>query len=117
MTPMKAQSDATKLRHANRWWVSWWEKSEDYRPMHFPPNLNVLGWWCSGERRGGGKTREASICAVVEADSEKMAKAAINRDWPGDKKWRFCTEKTPDYQPSDRFPLQEWMRVRFEGKQ
>ena len=91
-----------------RFWLSWIEPSEDYRPLTFPPNAAILGWWCSGYGDA------AILCAAVEAKSEDAAWKAVAKDWPGTKRKRFCDEKDAEWRPGDRFPLSEWMESRFE---
>jgi len=98
-----------------RFWISWYEPAVDCRPVTFPPNAAILGWWCTGERCYD----EASILvAVVEGEDEDAAKAAVRLDWPGvehkDKEWRSCEEW--DGYLSDRFPPREWMIRRLKGK-
>jgi hypothetical protein len=95
----------------NRYWVSWVQVTEDYRPMNFPPHDRVLGWWKSGECEEG-----ANLCAVVEGESELDACESIKQEWPecedgGD--WRFFQEVDNDFHPSDRFVLSDWMVPRF----
>jgi len=93
-----------------RFWLSWYETATDHRPLTFPPNAAILGWWCSGERCSD----EASILvAIVEGDDEDAAKAAVVKDWPGEKEWRFCNEW--DGKLSDRFPPQDWMIPRLKA--
>lgn len=93
-------------------WLSWWEKSHDYRPLTYPPHQPVLGWWKSGENE-----EAASIVAMVAAESEDAAWSAIDLDWPllecRDK--RFCEQVEKGKLPSDRFPLSDWMKERFNA--
>ena len=94
-----------------RFWISWVQPGDDYRPLTYPPNTGILGWWCSGYS-GEGST----ICAVVEAPNSSDAKAAILKDWPEALElddWRFVEERAKDWRPNDRFPLSEWMEPRF----
>jgi len=96
-----------------RFWLSWEEPSKDYRPLNFPPNAAVLGWWCSGCTA----EEAATLCALVEADNESAAKAAIDADWPAKERvWRFIDAVAIDYLPSDRFPPSDWMKVRMAPK-
>lgn len=89
-------------------WISWYQPTEDHRPLTYPPNESVLGWWCSGS------TDDSSVlCALVRAKDEDDAKAAITKDWPEANDWRFCNEK-PDLSLSDRFMLTDWMEPRFK---
>lgn len=92
------------------YWISWYQTTDDLRPIDFPPLPEVLGWWCSGIRCSDDA---ATICAIVKADSEDEAKAAVRKHWPEASEWRFCNPK-PNYQPSDRFPLPEWSPLRKE---
>lgn len=94
-----------------RFWISWYETSEDHRPLTYPPNQAVLGWWCSGYRCFDNA---AAICALVEAESEEEAENAILQDWPGEKEWRFLSQVEKDYDLGDRFPLSDWMKERIK---
>lgn len=101
-----------------RFWVSWWQPTSDERPLTYPPNQSILGWWNSGQRADGAW----SICAVVVADADeqglgvpKAVKDAVLVDWPEAIDWRFCEEMDDDYVPGDRFPLSPWMRARFSA--
>ena len=85
-------------------WVSWHQPTEDYRPLKYPPNPKILGWWCSGERGDGC----AIIIAMVKAGRESEAKGHIEKDWPEAEDYRFCDEKE-DLFVSSRFPLNDWM--------
>ena len=92
-----------------RYWMSWEERSQDYRPIRFPPGPKILGWWCSGEAGDGSYH---TIVAVVEADDPWDE---VEKDWPGAQdNERFCGTVADDYVPGDRFPLDsEWMVERF----
>lgn len=92
-------------------WISWVQPTDDYRPMSFPPNDSVMGWWCSGSAENG-----ATLCAMVKSDSEQNAQEAIRKDWPEAQEWRFCEPKT-DLELGDRFPLNDWMKPRFAAEQ
>lgn len=94
----------------NYFWISWYETSEDHRPINFPPNESVLGWWCSGYRC---HDNAATLVAHVQSESEEKAQMVVMKDWPGDKEWRFCnlTDCKP---PGDRFPPSEWSKSRYE---
>ena len=98
----------------NRYWVSWYQPTEDERPLTFPPNESILGWWNSGQRL---EPAAWTICAVVEAKTEAAAKKTVRKDWPEAKEWRFVEEVEPDYRPGDRFPLGAWMKPRFKKRQ
>ena len=99
-----------------RYWVSWWDSSDDVRPLTYPPNESVLGWWVSGQR--GLDDGQKSICAMVSADSEEEAQEAIYKDWPKDSivEWRFLTAKDDGFELSDRFPIDpdSWMGERMK---
>ena len=85
-------------------WCSWWQAGEDYRPLSYPPNQSVLGWWCSGYDMRGNN----SLCAYISADNEEEVFNTIKLDWPEISEFRFC-ELRDNYIPSDRFPLADWM--------
>jgi hypothetical protein len=93
-------------------WLSWEDPSEDYRPLTYPPNKHILGWWCSGSGDG-----YSSICAYVEAEDDDGARAAVLKDWPEafdrDSDWRIF-QPCEKYQPSSRFPPADWMVERLE---
>ena len=93
-------------------WMSWYQpfdETEDYKPLTYPPNTAILGWWCSGRTETG-----ATICAWVKANCEEKAKEAIRQDWPEAEDWRFCDEKEKPTN-SSRFPVSDWMIERFKG--
>lgn len=95
-----------------RYWVSWVQETKDYRPVDYPPNRKILGWWCSGS----DSDEHAILCAVVEAKSMPEARDAVYIDWPEateNTDWRFFEEKPVDFIPGDRFPLSDWMESRF----
>ena len=96
----------------NRYWLSWWQGGDDYRPINYPPNEAILGWWCSGERYRGEES-EFSMCAAVDAESTHAAWAAIRIDWPDMGEHRFCNVKPANFETGDRFPLSDWMLPRF----
>jgi len=102
----------TAEQMAERFWISWHQPTEDFRPLNFPPKQNVLGWWCSGY--GGDDT--PILCALVEATHEGMAKAVVREDWPEAEKFRFCEPRDNEWRPSDRFPLSDWMEQRLAAK-
>ena len=88
-----------------RWWVSWYEPSEDYRPVTWPLPPEVAGYWCSGHEWGGAQ--RATLCAVVDSESDVAARRVINAAWAHDGSidWRFCDEQPADWMPpDDRFP-------------
>lgn len=87
-----------------RFWISWNEYSEDWRPITDPPTRAIIGWWKSGEAGDGSY---ATLCAVVDAASEGAAKKAVKKNWPPERMppvWRFCEEKPADFMPGGRFP-------------
>lgn len=93
-----------------RWWISWHQPTEDYRPLRYPPHNPVMGWWCSG----CDENDIATLCAVVLADDEDEARANIIAEWPEAERWRFCEEKPDGWVLSDRFPVKDWMVERFQ---
>lgn len=106
-----------------RFWISWYQPTEDYRPLTDPPNAAILGWWCSGYgesaeiRKLWGLTprqTSATLCALVNADSRESAENAVHIDWPEATEWRFCYERECDFLPGDRFPLSDWVRDRLK---
>lgn len=99
-----------------RFWISWIQRTADYRPLTFPPNAAILGYWCSGYDGDD----YAVMCAAVDAEDATKACIAIFEDWPEAKDdmlangWRlFQHDKDDDWRPSDRFPLSDWMEERF----
>jgi len=90
-----------------RYWISWYQPTEDERPLTFPPNEAVLGYWCSGQRCADDAW---TLCALVRAPSAAEAQAAILKDWPEASEWRFVNERDKSWRPSARFPLMySWM--------
>ena len=93
-----------------RWWMSWIVTDEDYRPLTYPPNPAILGWWCTGYDARGRNI----LCGLVQAETLELAQAAVLQDWPGIE-WRFSDERPVFYVlDSDRFPLSDWMKQRME---
>lgn len=92
-------------------WVSWWQKTEDYRPITYPPNKGILGWWCSGMRC---QDEANSIWAMVIAENLSEVKNIVIQDWPEAEEWRFCDE-VENTTLSDRFHIKDWMEVRIES--
>lgn len=91
-------------------WVSWYQPTDDYRPLTFPPNEAILGWWCSGEGAEGH-----TLCAMLFVKDEAAAEKAVRQDWPEFSNWRFI-EKRDTAALTDRFPInQSWMTERFQG--
>lgn len=110
---------------STRYWVSWIQPTEDCRPLGYPPNDQVLGWWCSGYDGCGN----AVLCACVRGegatldDQMRHVTSAIETEWPeatsseeNENGWRFFEKREADFQPSDRFPLSDWMEDRFSCK-
>ncbi len=96
-----------------RFWISWKEYAPDNRPLTDPPSEAILGWWESGA--GDGFT---TLCAVVDAVSEKEAMEHVIRNWPitrGQASWRFCQSFPDGWTPGDRFPIKpgSWSAKRF----
>lgn len=91
-----------------RYWLSWFQPGDDFRPMTYPPNASVLGWWKSGITEYG-----STLCALVREQSESLAWSAIEQDWPDMEDKRFCEDKGSLFLPGDRFPLSDWMKERI----
>lgn len=97
-----------------RYWMSWYQTTDDYRPLTYPPNGAILGWWCTGHRNSDDA---ATIVALVGADNEGAAKDAIKRDWSEASEWRICREFAPDETLGDRFPVNnDWMKERIAAQ-
>lgn len=96
----------------SRYWISWNQPTEDCRPLTYPPNPAILGWWCSGYAANG----MAQICAVVSADDDDHAATCVMQDWPEAIGWRFINKKPDDFIPGDRFPVSDWMVERLSTK-
>lgn len=92
-----------------RFWISWFQPTKDHRPLTFPPNEAIAGWWCSGYN----SVDHATICAAVDAESEDDAHEAIKKDWPEATGWRFCEQVESEFRPNDRFPPSPWMVPRL----
>ena len=88
-------------------WISWHQPTDDYRPLTYPPNPAILGWWCSGYTDDA-----ATLCALVQAPDEAIAQAAVLKDWPEAERWRFC-EPRETTSLGDRFKPTEWMIERM----
>lgn len=101
-----------------RFWLSWEERSKDYRPISDPPSRPILAWWCSGH---AADESHSTLVALVEAPSENAAKLAVLESWPlqpaeFSRSWRFCNEVDFAWRPGDRFPIEKgWSRERVEG--
>ncbi len=97
-----------------RFWISWYQPTEDYRPLMFPPNETILGCWCSGWRSDPGAWM---MCAVVETKSIGEAFTALQVDWPevATAEVRFVVTHPANWVPEQgRFPPQEWMIERLK---
>lgn len=103
-----------------RFWVSWYQPTDDFRPLTYPPNEAILGWWCTGFRCDDA----ATICALVEIKNnkydineiEEAVDEAILEDWPEAELGRFCEPVEDDWLPGDRFQIDdddEWIRERL----
>ena len=99
-----------------RFWISWTQLSEDYRPLQDPPQPdNIKGWWCSGQGIAGDYF---VLCAVVDAKDERQAERIIKKAWDSNGEevgeFRFVTEKPLNWLPSDRFPItHDWQKKRL----
>lgn len=82
-----------------RFWVSWWSGYYESEGCTKPP----IQIWISGERDRADDKTELSICAVIDAESEKSIWRNICKYFP-DYIPRFCEPKSADYVPGDRFP-------------
>lgn len=71
----------------NRWWLSWYQPGPDYRPLTYPPNEQILGWWCTGQGGpvAGSDVDLFTLCALVEAKTEAAAWKAVRKDF----RWRI----------------------------
>lgn len=87
-------------------WISWFQPTEDYRPVKYPPTAEVLAWWKTGE-----SDTHSTLVALVDAESEEKAKEHVLLNWPEVAEWRFCEDKE-DKVFSVRFPVQDWMVAR-----
>lgn len=96
-----------------RWWVSWHQLSNDHRPLTEPPGTEVAAWWCSGS-----DDVSSIMWAIVHAQTESCAQAAICKNWDSNGKeigdWRFVQERKNDWLPGDRFLItKNWERERL----
>lgn len=85
-------------------WISWWQPTEDYRPVYDPSRESEPfnhNYWCSGSDGSG----DWSMCALLKAKNKADAKARIKKYWPEADVFRFCDEKPDGWTPSDRFPM------------
>lgn len=108
-----AQSVARKEKTINGkrlFWVGWQFKGADWRPIHFPPNEGILGWWKTGEAACGEPTI-STLVGWVEAETEEAAVALVSEEWDVDLRGgdlRFVEQKQKVV-TSDRFPTKDWM--------
>lgn len=86
-----------------RYWVSWVQPTEDFRPMMWPLPSN-MDYWCSGYDSDGMPI----LCALIDAESDVRAREQIAAYWPETTgvNWRTWDEKPDDWTPGDRFPLE-----------
>jgi len=95
--------------------LSWYQPSDDHRPMTFPPPEPVIAWWCSGVSEQG-----ATLIAIVRGQCELDAWVAIRNQqaWPDAGAERFVQyidiDTTKPEPFGDRFPLSDWMRTRLK---
>jgi hypothetical protein len=84
----------------NRYWVSWWTGNYASEGCTAPP----FQVWVSGERmRAGSDKTDLSMCAVMDAKSERKIWKAVQKYYP-DCSIRFCEKQEDDFVPGDRFP-------------
>lgn len=106
------------MANLKQFWCSWREVTKDYRPITFPPNDNVLGWWMTGEECGPPDfVRQAvNICAFILGKDEDDVRASIKKDWPEfDGEFRFIDQYKLGSLPGNRFLMDDWMRERFKN--
>ena len=94
-----------------RYWIRFhFSGSDDYRPIHFPPTPEVLGYWCTAYADNA-----SVICAVVEVDNLSEIDRIINDLWIGSPnesiRIDFVDEKPADWTPfgTGRFTAEHWM--------
>lgn len=92
------------------YWVSWYQPTLDFRPLSFPPNNNILGWWKTGENT----SNESTLVAIVTSISSDDVREIVHIDWPEVTNWRFI-EKKSTLLLNDRFPLTNWMIERINN--
>jgi hypothetical protein len=95
----------------SRYWISWWEPSEDADALDIPADMPVrlLGEWDSGHRDVRRVDRrepeeQTSMVALVEAENDGMAQYAIESTRTV-VEWRFREPRADDWTPGDRFPM------------
>jgi len=108
-----------------RFWISWAQLSEDYRPLQDPPQPeNIKAWWCSGHT-----ATAAMLCAIVDAESEEKAQQDIKTAWDSGSDeigglrsdiggFRFIEERDDGWLPNNRFPItKDWEKERLKIKE
>lgn len=95
-----------------RFWISWYQKTEDYRPLVYPPQKGIIGWWCSGTRLSDGSS---TLVALVEVENEDNIPELLKPHWKDEERsdFRFVEEVDMDWKPNNRFPLSDWMKERI----
>ncbi len=85
----------------SRFWVSWYSGYYADEGCSKPP----FQVWLSGERfRRSSERTNATICAVIDAESEALIWPAVKEHFPDYEK-RFCCQVGDDWAPlEDRFP-------------
>ena len=109
-----------------RYWIGWYNLEEDWVPWsqlnNVPPIESVLGYWCTGSAWiPSRKSWSPTMVAAIDEYSVAFAMQILEYEWPCTERMleshedilRFVKVKDPDYMPSDRFPLYDWMRPRF----
>ena len=96
------------------WWVSWYQPTDDPRPLTWPPHKNILGYWETGYRDSDGAF---TLCAYLLACSERIGKRIIKKQWPEAKEWRFFDRAERNEVDEGRFPMSDWMKPRFDNWQ
>lgn len=91
------------------YWTSWIQPTKDTRPLGYPPNPNVLGWWKTGTRL---PDQSGVLCAMVKANTPEDARGFVKVDWPEADEWRF-TDQIHTTTLSDRFEIKPWMHKRM----
>ncbi|MEI1732113.1 hypothetical protein V8P91_17185 [Acinetobacter baumannii] len=103
---------------AKTYWCSWYQPTLDHRPLNYPPNEQIIGWWCSGYAMDdNGDFTISTLCAWVKAKSEEDVIKAVNKDWPeitSLDQFRFCEEHP--FVSNERFSIEsyDWMKQRVE---
>jgi hypothetical protein len=86
-----------------RFWVSWVQPTDDYRPVKHPLPAH-LHYWCSGFDASGMPI----LCAMIDATTRINAEDQLMDYWPevAGIEWRVFEEKESDWTPGDRFPME-----------